>query len=364
MKLKSIFAIFLSLIMLSLAYDADAQRNKYKKRRKNSKKLSNYRGGRINTGRFQPYYFVGGSINAGNYFGDLAPVSKTASTDVSFTRPGFGVFGGYKVNHTLGLRAGFNWVRVFGDDFSADPASAANRARYARNLSFRNDIKEFQLGVEIYLLPNYGGPNQRLPINAYIFLGGAVFHHEPMGLVPDFDYQSPATTDGTFEGSTFNTAPQAGEWVKLRPLETEGTSYNNIEFSIPVSVGATMRIPGTPLNASIEFGIRYLFTDFIDDVSDSYVGLQELEQTNGVLARIMSDRSAVPVSSTGDQRDLGALGIALGSDGYLRETAIGVGSGLDGSKRGNPDNDDLIFMTQLKLTYVMGGVIKRRAKYR
>lgn len=339
--------------MLGLAYDAEAQKNKYKQRKKNNKKISRYSGSRFSAGRFQPYFYLGGAINAGNYFGDLAPVPKRASTDVSFTRPGFGVFGGYKINHTIGLRAGLNWVRVFGDDASADPSSNENIGRYGRNLSFRNDIKEFQLGVEIYLLPNYGGPNQRLPINGYIFLGGAIFHHEPNGLVPDFDYQV---------GGPNSTVPidKAGEWVQLRPLETEGVSYKNIEFSIPLAVGATMRLPGTPLNASLEVGIRYLFTDYIDDVSGSYKALSDFTDP---LARVMSDKSAVPVSSTGDTRSLiSPLNIIQDSDGFYK---IGYsGAGVEGAQRGNPDDNDLILMTQLKLTYVMGGVIRRRAKYR
>ena len=352
MKLKSVLAIFLSVIMLSIAYDADAQRNKYKKRRKNNKKISRYSGSRFSAGRFQPYFFVGGAINAGNYFGDLAPVSKTASTDFSFTRPGFGLFGGYKVNHTLAIRGGFNWVRVYGDDAAADPSAEGSFGRYQRNLSFRNDIKEFQLGLEIYLLPNYGGPNQRLPLNAYIFLGGAVFHHEPMGLVPDFDYQA--------EGINATTAPpQAGEWVKLRPLETEGESYSNIDFSIPLAVGVTMRLPGTPLNASLEVGIRYLFTDYIDDVSSSE--FLPLDSFSDPVARILSERSTIPVDSRGNQRNLTNI---LQNGEFRQNPTTGFFSQSEADIRGNPDNDDFIMMTQLKLTYVMGGVIKRRAKYR
>ena len=337
--------------MLSAAYEADAQKNKYKKRRQNNKKISRYSGSRFSAGRFQPYFYVGGAINAGNYFGDLAPVSKTASTDLSFTRPGFGIYGGYKVNHTIGIRAGLNWVRVFGDDAAADPASSESIGRYTRNLSFRNDIKEFQLGIEIYLLPNYGGPNQRLPLNAYIFLGGAVYHHEPMGLVPDFNYQT---------GGVNSTDPiaQAGEWVKLRPLETEGVSYSNIEFSVPLSVGVTMRLPGTPLNATLEVGIRYLFTDYIDDVSSSEY--RDLASFTDPVARILADRSAIPFDSNGDARDLSNILI----NGEFRQGSDGLFSASRGDVRGNPDNDDIIMMTQLKLTYIMGGVIKRRAKYR
>lgn len=358
MRLKSLIIIGLSIAMLGLSNHADAQKNKYKKRRQTNRKISHYKGGVTGYGRFEPYIYVGAAINAGNYFGDLAPVSKAASTDFSFTRPGFGIYGGYKFHHSLAVRAGFNWVRVTGDDFSAE-SSGENLYRYARNLSFRNDIKEFQVGLEVYLLPNYGGPNQRLPINAYLFVGGAVFHHEPKGKVPEFDYQ--------LEGINATTpAPNAGEWVKLRPLGTEGQNqglnepYKNIAFSIPVSVGAHMRLPGTQLTAGIEFGIRYLFTDYIDDVSTTYADLANFTDP---LARIMSDRSSEPFSSRGDTRNINQLGIQQ-VNGFFKETAVGLGSGTDGSKRGNPDSDDMIFMTQLKLSYVIGGTTRRRAKYR
>ncbi|MEM6641487.1 MAG: DUF6089 family protein [Bacteroidota bacterium] len=350
MKFSRILSIFLTLMVLGLAFDADAQKNKYKKRRKTSKKISKYSGARFSAGRFRPYWYVGGALNAGNYFGDLAPVSRRASTDISFTRPGFGLFGGYKFNHSLALRAGANWVRVFGDDVSASPSSGDNAGRYQRNLSFRNDIKEFQLGLEIYLLPNYGGPNQRLPFNVYLFVGGAVFHHEPHGLVPDFDYQ--ATNDESVP------LPQAGEWVKLRPLQTEGNDYRNIDFSIPFSVGATLRIPGTPLNASLEFGFRYLWTDYIDDVSTNY---RALDSFTDPLGRIMSDKSAVPFDSNGDARDLSGINMVQGADGFFRANS---GVRPEGEKRGDAGDSDFIMMTQLKLTYNMGGVIRRRAKYR
>ena len=360
MKLNSLLVVFLSVAMLGLADSADAQRrNKYKARKQTNKKLSRYKGGARGYGRFEPYFYVGASINAGNYFGDLAPVNRAASTDVSFTRPGIGFFAGYKFHHSLALRAGLNWVRVFGDDFASDPGSEDSYPRYARNLSFRNDIKEFQAGIEIYLLPNYGGPRQRLPMNAYLFIGGAVYHHEPMGQVPDADYQT------ALDGSA--PAPQAGEWVKLRPLGTEGQNYgegeeySNIQFAIPISVGGHIRIPSTNLTAGIEFGIRYLFTDFIDDVSGNYFGLDRFDGDDD-LARIMSDRSAEPVSINGGDRDLSGAGINNATTGFNSSSLIG--GGFDGAIRGNPDDNDMIFVTQLKLTYVIGSTTRRRAKYR
>ncbi|WP_420316957.1 hypothetical protein [Ekhidna sp.] len=361
MKLKSFLVILLSVLMFGLADNAEAQRkNKYKKRRQTNRKVSHYKGGSRGYGRFEPYLFVGAQINAGNYFGDLAPVNKAASTDISFTRPGFGFLAGYKFHHSLAVTAELNWVRLFGDDFASDPGTEEGFPRYARNLSFRNDVKEFRISAQIFLIPNYGGPNQRLPINAYLSLGASVFHHEPMGKVPDFDYQS--------EGVNATTAaPQAGEWVKLRPLGTEGQNlgvvepYKSIAFAIPVSLGAQMRLPGTEFTAGIEFGIRYAFTDYLDDVSTNYVGL---DQFSDPLTRIMSDRAAVPVSSKGEARDLSTLRIINNSGEHNYYIEGNVGSGIDGTRRGNPDNDDMFFMTQIKLSYLLGGTTRRRAKYR
>lgn len=378
MKLKSLLVIFLSVMMIGISYDADAQRrkkNRYKKRRKTSKSVSTYRGGPVGFGRFKPYTYIGANINAGNYFGDLAPLTRAVSTDISFTRPGFGIFGGYKFHHSMAIRAGLNWVRLYGDDFSSTPTTEdGGLARYARNLSFRNDIKEFQLGLEIYLLPNHGGYNQRLPINAYLFIGGAIFLHDPMAKVPEFDYQTDLDGDNSNDfdpNGTFNPAPKAGEWVKLRPLGTEGQNLGVVEpykkhaFSIPIALGAHMRIPRSNFNVGIEFGFRYLFTDYIDDVSTEYIGLDAFgTDEQGTLARILSDRGSVPFSSTGEARDLNNLRILNNSGQHDYFIEGNVGTGITGSKRGNPDDNDQMFVTQIKLTYHIGGNNRSRAKFR
>lgn len=363
MKMRTLIIALLSILMLGIADDADAQRrgrykpsNKYKARKQTNKKISHYKGGARGYGRFKPYYFIGANINAGNYFGDLAPVNKAASTDISFTRPGFGFHGGYKFHHSMAVRAALNWVRVSGDDFSTDPNSEADLPRYIRNLSFRNDIQEFQVGLQINLLPNYGGVQQRLPFNAYLFFGGAVFLHNPKGKVPEFDYQA--------DPSGATPAPQAGEWVSLRDLGTEGQTldggtgvYSNVEFSIPVAIGATLRLPQSDFNVGLEFGFRYLFTDYIDDVSTNYPDLVELAAQGGDVARILSDRSAEATSFQGDTRVLGTVS-PVGGTPYF------TGGFIAGDPRGNPDDNDMFFVTQIKLTYLISSSPKRGAKFR
>ncbi len=355
--------IIIFIIAIGIADHAEAQSgNKYKKRKQFNKESTSYSGDIRILRRFTYYKYIGLSINALNYFGDLAPVNKFASTDISFTRPGFGIYGGYRFHPSLAIRASLNYGRLFGDDIVSNVEDGSGGARYDRNLSFRNDIKEFQIGVEIYALPNPFGPNQRLPFNAYLFLGGAVFHHEPKGLVPDADYQIDIT------GST--PAPQAGQWVKLRPLGTEGQNidglgvapYKSIQVSIPIAVGANFRIPNSNLNAGLEFGLRYLFFDYLDDVSGTYV---DLDMFDSDIARILSDRSVELTGAVSGQTRSPLNTIQTASSSGTNYNISGLtGSGTTGVTRGNPQKNDLIFMTQIKLTYIFNATGGQNAKFR
>ncbi|MBR07301.1 MAG: hypothetical protein CMP48_06395 [Rickettsiales bacterium] len=362
MKLKIVIPSLILLLCVGLS-DADAQfgGNKYKKRNKRNKAMSNYtnRGG----GRFRPYNFVSFNVNALNYYGDLAPVNRAASTDISFTRPGFGGEIGARFHQRVAVRAGFNYGRIKGDDITADPALEESYGRSLRNLSFKNDIKEMHLGFEFFLLPTWGGPNVRPDFNVYLMAGVALFHHEPKGLVPEFDH----TLGG--ENSTI-VVPQAGEWVRLRKLGTEGQfidslgvkGYSPIQLSIPIALGVRMRLPG-PFSLSAEFGFRYLFTDYIDDASGDFVRFDLFDND---LARIMSDRSAEPNAVWSGEPREGYPGTAnqLLPDGVNYYSARGYGGGIAGaSGRGNPKDNDMIFMSSIKLTMILGQV-RKSAKFR
>ncbi len=359
-RLKILFVLALTLFFFTdEAYSQ--RRNKYQKRRTKSRKVGKYRGGRSvgGTGRFRPYQYVGAGLNAMNYFGDLAPVSRTASTDISFTRPGLGLMYGYKFHPAMAARGNFNIGYVRGDDFSADPNDPVAASRYQRNLSFRNLIKEVSLGMEFYVLPNYRGPSLRPPLNVFIFLGITGFHHQPQGLVPDQDYQG-----GTGAPSS------AGEWVNLKELGTEGQNLEGIgegedyslwQIAVPLGVGVQLALPGN-LSAGLELGFRYSFTDYLDDVSTSYV---DLDQFTDPIARILSDRSAEPIAVVGGESrgDIGIIERNYDS-GATFLAATDIGAGTDGAIRGNPANNDLYFITQIRVTYILGGRPKSTAKFR
>lgn len=367
MRFKNLFVYSILSVFLFIGLEAEAQKSKYGKKSGKNKAISKYHGGSVG-GRFRPYQFAGFNINALNYYGDLAPVSKAGSTDVSFTRPGFGFNMGYKFNSQMALRGGLNWGRLQASDFSSDPNDEDGVNRYKRNLSFRNDIYELQLGLEIYILPNYGGPNVRLPINAYVFFGGALFWHNPKAQVPEFDYQ----TDPRLPGENQAPLKQAGEWVSLRKLGTEGQNlsgvnkkpYSPIQVSIPVGIGGKMRIPGTPFDVGLEIGYRFLFTDYIDDVSGTYVSLDEFKDP---LARILSDRSVEPINVADNASRVGVSPVLINypesGNSYYVDSSHGGGSET-GLIRGNPKDNDLYIVTTLKLTYIVGSRIKAGAKFR
>lgn len=357
--MRCLIHILITSLLVLGALDVEAQRKKYKKRKISSRGTSSYKGGSVG-GKFRPYEFASAHINALNYYGDLAPASSAGSSDISFTRPGFGVNFGAKFHPNIAVRSGLNWGRLQADDFSTDPSLEENIGRYQRNLSFRNDIYEFHLGFEFYYFPNYGGPNVRPPLNFYLFGGVALIYHNPKGQLPIYDYQTygPQTTEKLKNG---------GEWIPLRRLGTEGQflddplvkPYSLIQPTIPIAIGATMRLPG-PFDAGIEFGYRILFFDYIDDVSGTYANLDELKSKN---ARILADRSGEPISArTGQTRnvDNNIVNYTFPSGESYYTIA---GNGLEGSIRGNPKDNDMYFITTLKLTAVLGSV-RSSAKFR
>ncbi|MEM9326917.1 MAG: DUF6089 family protein [Bacteroidota bacterium] len=373
LNLKAVLAIF--ILFFFFADDALAQRRrrgKYKRRRASSKRISKYKGGRVfgGAGRFRPYHYVGGGINAFNYFGDLAPVNRAASTDISFTRPGFAAIYGRRFHPVMAFRAAYNFGVLRGDDVASAPSDNQARSRYYRNLSFRSFIHEVSMGVEFHVLPNYRRPAQRPPFNGYIFLGIAGFHHNPQGKAPDFDYQVGSDTP-------LPAGLTPGEWVNLQELGTEGQflndpelrgeEYSKFQIAIPLGIGARIAFPGNNLNVGIELGYRYVFTDYLDDVSTTFVNL---DRFNDPVARIFSDRGAEPIAAvTGEARNQSILDQVIPVDfngtTYNVPGQIRSNDQTADAPRGNPNDNDMYFITQIRVTYILNGGGRRTfAKFR
>jgi len=366
-KLGSIIII----LFLCIAWgSADAQLSR-KRIRKNNKRIANFKGRKTHFAKEKRYNYLALSLNAFNYFGDLAPLNKTASTDISLTRPAIGVMFGHRFGPFYSLRASFTYGTIRGNDFnSADPGDADARFRYVRNLHFRNRIKELTVVGVFDLFKNESTYISRVEWTPYAFTGITVFHHNPQAIAPEFDLQG-------------NPLPEAGEWVDLQPLGTEGQfadleegdvnagieEYSKIQIAIPLGIGVRYRL-NQVFDLSFEMSFRYLFTDYIDDVSQNYVDLGVFDSE---LAKALSYRSnELTDAVSGDERDLSNENISpinsnrltyVGRDGQTYNVVSGYGSEFLNNKRGGSDDNDMYFVTTLKVAYIIGATF-RRAKFR
>lgn len=291
-----------------------------------------------------------------NYLGDITPKNSFSSADISLTRPGLGLFYSRRLGPRFSTRASLNWGRIKGDDFkSADPDDELARFRYVRNLQFRNDIKELSVVGIFDFSENLATYRSRKSIVPYLFAGVAVFHHNPRALVPEVDVNN---GDAPF--------PNAGEWVDLAPLSTEGNSYKKIQLAIPFGLGLRFKLDER-WDLSFEIGYRHLFFDYLDDVSEDYVDLGSLSSN---LARAMSDRSReVNAVESGEVRRTGVIPNRMDSyvssfDGNTYTTIAGYGRDAIDNIRGNSSDNDIYIMTGFQISYIIPNNRFKRAKFR
>lgn len=347
--------LLLSVFLFVGGQVAMAQMNR-KSIKRNNRNMSNYRGKKSTFGKEKIYNAVGISLNALNYYGDLSPTPHRISTDLGFTRPAFGATYVHRFGPRYQLQGSFTYGTLRGADTQSAKQDDASSGvfRYDRNLSFRNRIEEVSVVGVFDLFQNQATYISRVKWTPYAFAGVGVFHHNPQAQVPKTD----------LSGNPF---PNAGQWVDLEPLGTEGQyadlqttdanygikPYKKIQMSIPMGIGVRLRI-NEVMDISGEFGFRYLFTDYIDDVSGNYVDLGVFG--NNELAKALSYRSNELSSVSPNQS-------YVGRDGKTYNVLAGYGSEFPGNLRGNRNNRDIFTVTTVRLTYIIGKTF-HRAKFR
>lgn len=195
-----------------------------------------------------------------NYQGDLQ--GKAFTFDQSNLALGLGFK--YDLTRNFALRAGINYGTVEASD-------ARNEAKLRfRNLSFVSRIVEGNFLLEYTLFDM-----EEKRISPYAFAGVAVYHFDPYA----FD--------------------SVGRKVFLQPLSTEGQGlsqypdrkpYKLTQFAIPFGAGVKFRV-GYNTVLAYEVGLRKIFTDYLDDVSTTYVDQFVLAQERGLKAVEMSYRA-------------------------------------------------------------------------
>ncbi|MBC8173784.1 MAG: hypothetical protein H7X71_07755 [Chitinophagales bacterium] len=203
--------------------------------------------------------FGGGAV----YNGDLSH----HAIELSEVHPAFGIKAATPLNAYFALSLNARYTTLTGtDDNSQKPAFAA------RNLDFRTTFIEAGLTFECFLF-GYDPLHQKI-FSPFIYTGVNWFHFNP-------------TTE--YNGVTY----------ELQPLGTEGqgtsafpdrTPYALSQVSIPMGAGLKYAVSRT-FNIALSFTANKTFTDYIDDVSTTYVDETTLTAENGALSFELSNRT-------------------------------------------------------------------------
>lgn len=200
-------------------------------------------------------------INAGAAFykGDL---THTFPGTVKEAHPAFGLFVRSNPSDYISYKLMFNYASVAGRD-----KHAIEDDLLKRDLSFRSSIYELGLQLE-YNIGGYQPYALSSPTAPYVFLGIAGFIFNPQTR-----YQN--------------------NWVDLNPLKTEGARYKTLSVAIPFGVGYKYAL-NDHWNLGAELGFRPTFTDYLDDVSKTYVSKADLMASGGQIAADLGNKIDAP----------------------------------------------------------------------
>ena len=259
--MKRIFSIIfiITLPLISFGqYGRSAKRAALKTRNRQISRFTV----RTDFSKSKRYICFGGGIGISNYFGDLSPRSTRISSDLSHTRNNFSFYYLQRIHPNVNIRTSVGWMQLRGDDYSVASISnptTSDIGRFKRNLSFRNNIFELSSVGIFELLPTDRGYLRRNFVNPYGIIGLSLFRHNPQTKTPIISKKS-------------------SEWVDLQPLGTEGQftgisgtpqPYSLYQIGVPLGGGIRYRMMDR-WDLSLEFCYRFVFTDYLDDVSGRY----------------------------------------------------------------------------------------------
>lgn len=272
--MKKLYTLVFTLVILVPQF-ADAQR--YKQRWKAYRSEVH-----IGAGATNFLGELGGADQIGtDYFKDL---------ELNQTRLAISAGLRYKLSQMFALNTHLSYGKVSGDD-----DLTKEFFRNYRNLNFKSNIYELNSNLEFSFIREQTGARYRLKgvrgqrafeMSAYGFVGVGLFYFDPKGEID-------------------------GEWVRLRPLNTEGQGlsstrkkYSNFQFAIPLGIGFKYSFDRR-WGIGLEYGIRKTFTDYIDDASKTYYDNGELFLQKGALSAAMADKSTKDfpyITAAGEQR--------------------------------------------------------------
>jgi len=297
-----------------------------------------------NRGIFVPYSSVGFGVGTSSYYGDMATYRRPLASTFKMIR--WSVGGNYTRHFTprLGARASFMWARIAGDDYVMNSKEKyTSSILFARNLHFKNDLKEFSIQGIFKLTPDNRSYDRRPQFGSYLFAGVALTAHNPKAL-----------------------DSLGGNWVRLQPLGTEGQGnagyakpYSLVQIAIPLGIGVRYKI-NSRFDISAELAYRVTFTDYLDDISGKFADPALFADNPTALA--LSNRSAERYTARkGKDRTEGLKNFLQVNYGIAEAdpfTAIqNTTYGTPGQVRGNRFKDGYL-TSQISIHYILPSQIK------
>ncbi|HEY0432732.1 MAG TPA: DUF6089 family protein [Chitinophagaceae bacterium] len=225
----------------------------------------------------------GVGIGAGHYFGDLNTRSRLNRPKIAagiFFRKNFGNY--------IAARIAANYAQLGYSDIY----NTQNEYMHDRNLSFNSNVWELSLRGDFNFFRFLPG-DPEFNFTPYVSLGVGVFSYDPYAYLQGQKYYlRPLGTEG--QGS---------------PLYPDRKPYGSMAVSFPIGVGFKYAI-NSHYNIGIEITHRFTTTDYLDDVSKTYVDpavFPPLPDGSPSPAALLSDRSyelGTPIGIKGRQRGI------------------------------------------------------------
>ncbi len=226
-------------------------------------------------------YETGYGLGVTNFLGDLGGANQVGThyfKDLNWNETGVVVTASlrYKMTEYFAVKSSLFLATISGDDKNSQEPFRNNR-----NLNFYSNVVEVSAQIEGSWMKEKLGHRYKLrgikgsksfELYPYFFLGIGAFYFNPQA-----EYQ--------------------GQFYDLQPLGTEGQGvistrkkYSRVQIALPVGFGIK-RSFGSRWGINFEYGIRKTFTDYIDDVSTTYVDRTLLKKRNGDVSAALSNPS-------------------------------------------------------------------------
>lgn len=259
---------------------------------------------------------TGGLMNSLTDLGGKKGIGKNFVKDFRWatSRPSYGLYAMAMYKSMIGVRLEGTFGEVVGYDSILKDVASSTFGRYERNLSFKSKISEIQLAVEFHPITLFNFEDAPPPFSPYVLAGIGRYSFDPQ-------------------------AELRGQWYALKPLSTEGqgfkeykdrSPYELTQFNVAAGLGLRYEI-NSLINARLEFVHRFLNTDYLDDVSTTYV--------DPALFANYLPANLVPIAQQ------------LAN----RKGEINPGSKTKtGDQRGDSEDNDAYFTIQLKIGVTLG----------